>query len=75
MLFVIESLHRYPFYDLLTPLTSVLIALLLDCGDVPGTAVGRFLNLPPLMYIGLFELLDLPLATDLPPQSLGHALV
>lgn len=55
-LFALESLHRYPFYDLLTPLTSVLIGFLLDSVVTsPLTAVGRFLNMRPLMYVGVLS--------------------
>ena len=52
-LFTMESLRRFSFYELLAPLISVVIALLLDCViTVPESSVGRVLNWRPLIYVG-----------------------
>jgi peptidoglycan/LPS O-acetylase OafA/YrhL len=55
-LLLLESLHRFGFYEELAPLISIVIALLVDSViNQPFTGLGRFLNLKPIAYIGVLS--------------------
>ncbi len=55
-LFLLESARRFWFYDLLTPLVSIVITILINAVIVaPATPVGRFLNLAPVAYFGVLS--------------------
>ncbi len=54
--FLIESFHRFWFYELLAPVISICIALTLDSVlTFPSSAIGRFLNRKSVAYLGLLS--------------------